>query len=88
MDVTDCGAVYQGGRWQWSVAPAGARQELWPACHRVRDHFPAGYVKLSGDFLAANCDELLQLARHREARERPNIRSSASSISKMRTTAC
>jgi NMD protein affecting ribosome stability and mRNA decay len=64
-----CGVVYTDGRWTWGLAPAGAHEERCPACQRMRDHFPAGYLVLTGEFLAGHRDELLQLARHREAKE-------------------
>ena len=66
----DCGAVYSGGRWNWGLTPAAAHEERCPACHRVHDHFPAGYVVLKGEFLAGLREELLQLARNREAQEK------------------
>jgi NMD protein affecting ribosome stability and mRNA decay len=66
----DCGAVYHAGRWQWGVAAAGAVDHVCPACHRIRDQFPAGYVTLSGEFLAGHRDELLHLAHRHEAREK------------------
>jgi hypothetical protein len=66
----DCGAVYQDGRWQWGLAAAGAHEEPCPACHRIRDKFPAGYVTLAGAFVEAHRDEILQLARNREAHEK------------------
>jgi len=66
----ECGAVYHSGRWQWGLAADGAAQELCPACHRMRDHFPAGYVTVSGEFFAAHRDELLRLAHRREAHEK------------------
>jgi NMD protein affecting ribosome stability and mRNA decay len=65
-----CGAVYHGGRWQWGSVTADAQEELCPACHRIRDHFPAGYVTLAGDFLVTHRTDLLQLTRHREAHEK------------------
>ena len=65
-----CGAVYHDGRWQWRNAPAGAHEEPCPACHRMRDKFPAGYVTLQGGFFAAHRDEILHLARNREAHEK------------------
>ncbi|HEU0201076.1 MAG TPA: BCAM0308 family protein [Burkholderiaceae bacterium] len=65
-----CGAVYQHGRWHWGTAAAGAHEETCPACHRIRDHFPAGYVTLTGDFFVTRRDELLHLARHRESQEK------------------
>jgi len=66
----DCGAVFHTGRWQWLEKPKDAHQVSCPACHRVRDGFPAGYVSLSGEFLAAHEAEILQLIQHREAREK------------------
>ena len=65
-----CGAVYSGGRWNWGFAPPEAQEESCPACQRMRDHFPAGYVVLKGEFLAGHRDELLQLARNRETQEK------------------
>ncbi len=66
----ECHAVYHSGRWQWGMASAGAHEEICPACHRIRDHFPAGYVTLSGEFMAEHRDEVLSLARHREQHEK------------------
>lgn len=66
----DCGAVFHAGRWQWLEKPKGAHQASCPACHRMRDKFPAGYVSLSGKFLAAHEAEIMQLVQHREAREK------------------
>lgn len=67
---TGCGAVFDEGRWQWVAAPAGAHEALCPACYRIQDRFPAGFVTLQGPFLAAHRDEIMQLARNHEARER------------------
>jgi NMD protein affecting ribosome stability and mRNA decay len=66
----DCGAVFHGGRWQWMDAPAGAHETLCPACMRIRDRFPAGFLALSGDFLAANEAEIRQLISHHEDHEK------------------
>ena len=60
-----CRAAFVDGRWQWADAAPGAQEALCPACRRVRDKFPAGYVTLEGEFLAAHRDELLQLVKHR-----------------------
>ncbi|MDP1997050.1 MAG: BCAM0308 family protein [Gallionella sp.] len=67
-----CGAVFHAGRWQWLDKPKDAHQTNCPACHRVHDRFPAGYVSLAGDFLAAHEQEILQLIRHHEAQEKKN----------------
>lgn len=65
-----CGATYHKGRWTWDPAPAGAHEERCPACHRVDDEFPAGYVSLAGEYLAAHRDDIIHLVRAREAREK------------------
>lgn len=65
-----CGAVYHAGRWSWGTAPADANEATCPACHRIRDRFPAGYVTLKGEFLAPHREEILHLVRNREAREK------------------
>lgn len=67
---SECGALYHDGRWTWGPAPAGAHAALCPACQRIRDKFPAGYVHLKGDFAGALRDEIMHLARHREEREK------------------
>jgi len=66
----DCGAVFHAGRWQWGERPAGAAEVVCPACHRVRDRFPAGYVEVGGAFFAGHRDEIVNLLRHHEEREK------------------
>jgi NMD protein affecting ribosome stability and mRNA decay len=66
----DCGAVYRDGRWTWDTAPAGAHETVCPACHRIRDRFPAGYVRVEGPFWRAHRADIEHLVRNREARER------------------
>jgi NMD protein affecting ribosome stability and mRNA decay len=65
-----CGAVYHKGRWQWMAAPARAHETLCPACRRIHDDFPAGYVTLSGHFLDAHKQEIMDLVKNAEAREK------------------
>lgn len=66
----ECGAVFEGGRWRWTAAPADAHHSVCPACRRIQDHFPAGYVTLSGDFFSDHREELIELARNVERREK------------------
>ena len=66
----ECGAVFHEGRWQWSSAPAGAHKETCPACHRIHDHYPAGFLTLQGEFFLAHRDEIMRLAHNHEKRER------------------
>ncbi|WP_372526286.1 BCAM0308 family protein [Piscinibacter sp.] len=63
-----CRAAFHEGRWQWIASPAGSREELCPACKRIRDKFPAGFVTLEGDFFAQHRDELMKLVNNRAER--------------------
>lgn len=65
-----CGAVLHKGKWQWLPKPASAHSEMCPACHRIHDQYPAGYVKLEGEFLAQNRGEILNLVHNIEQREK------------------
>lgn len=66
----DCGAVFRAGRWAWGDKPLEAHRSLCPACHRIRDHYPAGHVTLRGSFVREHRGEVLGLVRNVEARER------------------
>jgi len=66
----DCAAAYINGRWSWASAAAGARQTRCPACQRIHDRFPAGFVRLEGSFLQAHREEILHLIRNHEAKEK------------------
>lgn len=58
----DCGVVFSKGRWQWmSEAPAGAHQQRCPACQRIHDKVPAGFLTLSGTFFGEHRDEIIRL---------------------------
>lgn len=66
----DCGAVFYRGRWSWRTTPAHAPLGLCPACRRVREHLPAGFVRLRGPFVREHQEELLKRVRHCEEAER------------------
>lgn len=63
-----CSAVFEQGRWQWKARPANANEHICPACHRIRDQFPAGYVTLVGSFFEGHKETILQLMRNEEER--------------------
>ena len=65
-----CGAQFMHGHWAWqkNPAPAASSKHLCPACQRVHDHQPAGYLTLDGPTLSTHRDEILALARHEAAR--------------------
>lgn len=58
----DCHVVFESGRWQWMAAPpSGANEELCPACRRIRDKVPAGFLTLAGSFFNEHREEILNL---------------------------
>lgn len=61
-----CSAVFQQGRWQWLPAPANAREHRCPACQRIQDNYPAGFLTLEGDFLREHHDEIMNLVQNFE----------------------
>jgi NMD protein affecting ribosome stability and mRNA decay len=65
-----CGAVYHKGRWTWGAAPKGAHEEKCPACHRIHDKFPAGYVTLKGEFFREHREQIMDLVKNHEAKEK------------------
>lgn len=66
----ECSAVYHKGSWKWKSAPRDAAMHLCPACQRIQDHVPAGILWISGDYYVEHKDEILQLIRHTEEREK------------------
>lgn len=63
-----CEAVYQDARWQWSPRPPSAEEVVCPACHRIADREPAGFLNIEGEFAPQHREELVQLLRQHEAR--------------------
>jgi rubrerythrin len=57
-----CGATFFKDRWTWKPALADSPAHICPACHRIKDKFPAGYVTLNGEYLTAHRDEIVSLA--------------------------
>lgn len=67
-----CKASFHGGRWTWDTAPKDAHELVCPACHRIADRFPAGYVTIKGAFFAEHRDEIVKLIQSHEKREKAN----------------
>jgi len=65
-----CKALFQDGRWHWAEAPSSTIEQTCPACQRIHDDFPAGYVTIQGAFLTTHRDEILHLVRNHEAHEK------------------
>lgn len=65
-----CKASFTEGRWTWEKAPADANEFLCPACQRIQDEFPAGYVTIKGAFFAEHKDEIVKLINSHEKKEK------------------
>lgn len=67
---SNCGAVYREGHWQWVGSPIDAYLTRCPACKRIHQKMPAGFVMIQGDFAHNHRDEMLSLIHHLETREK------------------
>lgn len=66
-----CGAVFTGGRWQWVDAPPEqAGETRCPACQRIHDQVPAGFLTLGGEFFDTHREEIMQLVHNHVERQR------------------
>lgn len=63
-----CGAIFHSGRWQWDEKGAAGHEHLCPACRRIQEHYPAGYVTLSGPFLMQHSTEISGLIGNEESK--------------------
>jgi len=64
----ECRASVHGGRWQWLQAAAGAAEFRCPACRRIDDDFPAGFLTIEGNFFDRHRVELMHLVQTRSNR--------------------
>jgi NMD protein affecting ribosome stability and mRNA decay len=65
-----CKASVQNGRWTWEKAAKDAVEMVCPACRRIDDRFPAGYVTIKGEFFASHRDEIIALIESHEKKEK------------------
>ncbi|NBC18333.1 MAG: ATPase [Bacteroidetes bacterium] len=65
-----CGAAFMDGRWTWETAPPSAQEVECPACRRIADAYPAGFVEIAGTFFEAHREELIGLIRNAAALEK------------------
>ena len=65
-----CGATFLKGRWTWKASTDDVPRRTCPACLRIEQHQPAGFVSLGGAFFQAHREEIMKLVASHEARER------------------
>ena len=66
----ECNATYVEGRWSWQAAPEDAYEQLCPACQRIQDRFPAGFVNIKGAFFQEHRDEIMHLINNKAEKEK------------------
>jgi len=67
---SECNAVFLEGRWSWQEAVANAHAIVCPACQRIKDAFPAGFLEIRGGFFDSRREEVNNLIRNLEAQEK------------------
>lgn len=67
---TECNSVYLEGRWTWYEPPVNANKVLCPACQRISENYPAGYLELKGSFFPQHRQEMLNLIHNEEKLEK------------------
>jgi NMD protein affecting ribosome stability and mRNA decay len=65
-----CHAFFNEGRWTWQKAPKDAVELVCPACQRIHDRFPAGYITIKGEFFKEHKDEIIALMENHEKKEK------------------
>jgi hypothetical protein len=63
-----CHASVHNGSWQWLKTPTVSAEILCPACQRIRDDFPAGFVSIEGDFFQKHRVELMYMVQTQSTR--------------------
>ena len=68
----ECGDVFVKGKWTWTKPPAGREvsSKLCPACYQIKTDYAGGVLTLSGSFLAAHREDILNRVRNVENAEK------------------
>lgn len=65
-----CGVVFEDGIFKWGEAPKDAKKMICPACRRIKDKYYSGIVELKGEFLKNHKEEILNLIKNIEEKEK------------------
>jgi NMD protein affecting ribosome stability and mRNA decay len=61
-----CGASLMNGRWTWEKASLNAYETICPACKRITDKYPAGFIEIKGSFYSLHENEIANLIKNTE----------------------
>ena len=67
-----CGANYSKGRWTWDTPKEVKKEIICPACQRIQDGYPAGFIEIKGEFYSTRRDEFINLIRNIEKQQSQN----------------
>ena len=67
---TSCGVVFMNGRWMWKEIENHSTKTICPACRRINDNYPAGYVEIRGNFFDGHETEITNLIYNTEKLEK------------------
>jgi hypothetical protein len=65
-----CNAVYINGRWTWKTMDQVTTKTICPACRRINDNYPAGYIEIKGNFFQMHSNDILNLINNTEQLEK------------------
>jgi NMD protein affecting ribosome stability and mRNA decay len=65
-----CNAVYTNGRWTWKTTEHITSKTTCPACRRISDNYPAGYIEIKGNFFLSHSTDILNLVNNVERLEK------------------
>lgn len=67
---SECGAPFAYRRWTWNTIPQEPGEIICPACRRIANRYPAGYIEVKSIFLKEHLNEILNLVRDIESQIR------------------
>jgi len=66
---TECGVLFSDGRWVWKGTEKEVHTTVCPACRRIAERNPAGFVDIHGAFFHNRLDEVENLIYNTEKAE-------------------
>jgi NMD protein affecting ribosome stability and mRNA decay len=67
---TECGSLFESGRWTWNKTTREVFHSICPACRRILDKYPAGFIEIKGIFFSEHRTEILNLIHNIEKQEK------------------
>jgi len=65
-----CSALFINGRWSWQNTSEETNSAVCPACRRIDDNYPAGFLTLGGSFFDNHRDEIMNMVENIRTTER------------------